>query len=155
MKRIVYPVPWMASMLVSMVKKMLDETTREKLMVVAGDEKALDCPVALNEHLTLGSLPRHCWHKNKSLKPGRTSNIADSPQDTVSPKDDVGNDGDDFFSASEGEDDEDADLESGLVTMRFAVREPTITEHSRQTCWWHLLFMCRCCRHRAHHKQYH
>merc|ERR1712146_781197 len=92
-----------------MVKKMLDETTREKLMVVAGDEKALDCPEALNEHLTLESLPRHCWHKNKSLRPGKLAMTPDSPQHADSPKDDVGVDGDDFFSASEGEDDDDVD----------------------------------------------
>lgn len=150
MKRIVvYPVPWMASMLVSMVKRMLDENTREKLMVVAGDEKSLDCPEELNNYLTLESLPRHCWHKNKSLRPAEPAVALDTSNDVTPRNDGAVDGGDDFFSASEGEEDDDEeDLEAGLVTMRFAVREPSTTEHSRRAdrCWWRFLFRCRCCR---------
>jgi len=97
---VVYPVPWVATMFVSMVKRMMDAPTREKLVVISGDDKALDCPGdELRQYLSLDSLPRFCWSRNRALDPMRAAFALDGGEcETAEFEEDEA-----FYSASEGE----------------------------------------------------
>jgi len=121
-RAIVYPVPWMATMIVSMVKKMLDPKTRGKLMIMSGDDKATSpCPAGeLLEFLTIDSIPRHAWHRHAALDPGKVEKalLAASCGDQQEDEDD------DFYSASEGEEDNSA------ILVRTTARKSSKTKPS-------------------------
>jgi hypothetical protein len=94
---VVYPVPWVATAFLAMVRKLLDPKTSEKLCVLGFGRDPSGIPVAeLSKHVSLESLPRTCWHRHRALDPGRVERAL-----KASP---ACSDDDDFFSASEDED---------------------------------------------------
>lgn len=158
---VVYPVPWVATFMVSMVKKMMEPEQRRKLVLLAGDLGAMDCPPdALRDYVTIESVPVRSWPRHRSLDPHKVPAVVDTPMKKTPTHDDDG--GESFYSCSDGEN-EDFDLESGLLEVnptplrrqrtddnRFGLDEhrKVQQECSRLSLAFRWLFRCRVCNHR-------
>lgn len=156
---VVYPVPWVATFLVAVVKKMLDPEQQKKLVLLSGDIRALDSPPAdLAEYVTIESLPVHAWSRHKSLDQTRVSSSMEvGARRSSTFLDEDG--GESFYSCSDGEAcdlDQDLDIETGLLEVERAVTNQVRRLESefqgscsRLRLAWRWLFTCRMCHHRC------
>eukprot|EP00928_Gymnodinium_smaydae_P072655 TRINITY_DN55984_c0_g1_i1.p1 TRINITY_DN55984_c0_g1~~TRINITY_DN55984_c0_g1_i1.p1 ORF type:complete len:329 (+),score=35.06 TRINITY_DN55984_c0_g1_i1:43-1029(+) len=159
MKRIIiYPVPWFAGMFVSMCKRMVDASTRDKLYIISGDQSEA-CPAEeLSEFLVIGSLPVRSWHRHKNLDPAKVAMMLKSYVSSSETKRQDGTaaaEDDEFYSASEGgewsEDPNNMDLESGLFMSSSQVEEK---RRFSLRCFLRWRWPCRLlCPHRLRHRQ--
>ena len=67
-KVIVYPLPGWAKTLIGLVRKLLDPVTRDKIVLIKGDDsRDAPCPKGLTKHCTLEMIPEHARPRHNVL----------------------------------------------------------------------------------------
>ena len=79
-KVVVYPLPGWAKTLIGLVKKLLDPVTRDKIVLLRGDDsRDAPCPAGLVKHVAHGQLPPHARARHAALLPAAAPAAATAP----------------------------------------------------------------------------
>merc|ERR1719198_2889449 len=125
----------------------MDTSTREKLVLIYGDDDSFD---SLGEFLTIESLPKRSYYRHKCLEPKKVTEIL-TPRRTSPLRDD---DVESFYSLSDNEN-EDDDVELGIVDLNLGsskkqqdLKPELYTCFSKSRSIFRQIFQCMFCKHR-------